>query len=86
MKTKKKNSRSELHDFFHAARKAAGGESLPLLVYSALGGAAFVTLCDLLARTVFAPYELPVGVVLSFLGGPFFLWLILRQKGGHRGA
>lgn len=70
----------------HAARKAAGGESLPLLVYSALGGAAFVTLCDLLARTVFAPYELPVGVVLSFLGGPFFLWLILWQKGGHRGA
>ncbi|MDD7288191.1 MAG: iron chelate uptake ABC transporter family permease subunit, partial [Clostridiales bacterium] len=45
-------------------------------------GAAFVTLCDLLARTLFAPYELPVGVVLSFLGGPFFLWLILRQRGG----
>lgn len=66
----------------HGARKAAGGESLPLVTLSALGGAAFVTLCDLLARTLFAPYELPVGVVLSFLGGPFFLWLILRQRGG----
>lgn len=70
----------------HAVRRFSGGESLPLVVYSALGGGAFVTLCDLLARTVFAPYELPVGVVLSFLGGPFFLWLILRQRGGHRDA
>ena len=70
----------------HAARKASKGEGLPLLIYSALGGAGFVTLCDLVARMAFAPYELPVGVVLSFLGGPFFLWLILRQKGGHRDA
>ncbi len=70
----------------HAARRVSNGDSLPLLVYSALGGAAFVTVCDLAARTVFSPYELPVGVVLSFLGGPFFLWLILRQKGGHRDA
>ena len=70
----------------HAARKLSNGEGLPLLLFSALGGAAFVTLCDLVSRTLFSPYELPVGVVLSFLGGPFFLWLILRQKGGHRDA
>lgn len=70
----------------HGARKAAGGGVLPLVGFSALGGGAFVTLCDLLARTLFAPYELPVGVVLSFLGGPFFLWLILRQRGGRRDA
>ena len=70
----------------HAARKFADGEGFRLLLFSALGGAAFVTICDLTARTAFSPFELPVGVVLSFLGGPFFLWLILRQKGGHRDA
>ena len=55
---------------------------LPLTVGSALGGACFATVCDLLARTLFAPYELPVGIVLSFTGGPFFLWLLLRSRGG----
>lgn len=43
-------------------------------------GAALCLLCDLAARTVFAPYELPVGVALSFLGAPFFLWLLIKRK------
>lgn len=47
---------------------------------SAVFGAALCLLCDLIARTAFAPYELPVGIVLSFLGAPFFLWLLIRQK------
>jgi iron complex transport system permease protein len=42
-----------------------------------------VALCDTLARIIFAPYELPVGIVLSFAGVPFFLWLLLRQRGGR---
>lgn len=67
----------------HAMRRVVGEDSLPLLLSSALGGAFFVTLCDLLARVLFAPYELPVGVVLAFAGAPFFLWLLFRQKGGH---
>lgn len=67
----------------HAMRRLVGEESLPLVVGSALGGACFVTVCDLLARTLFAPYELPVGIVLSFTGGPFFLWLLLRRRGGR---
>ena len=37
-------------------------------------------LCDLLSRLLFAPYELPVGILLNFLGGPFFLWLLLRER------
>ena len=48
---------------------------------SALAGAAFVvdvTLCWML----FAPYELPVGILLAFIGGPFFIYLILKNKGG----
>ena len=40
----------------------------------------FVLLCDVLARVLFAPFELPVGIVMSLLGGPFFLSLLLRHK------
>lgn len=47
---------------------------------SALFGASFVLLCDTLSRTLFSPYEIPVGIVLSLLGGPFFLFLIVRKK------
>ena len=67
----------------HAARKAIGTESRQLLPLCALGGAAFVTLCDLAARLLFQPYELPVGILMSLLGGPFFLLLLLKKKGGH---
>ena len=67
----------------HIMRRLIGEDSRPLLAGCALGGAALLTLCDLLARLLFAPYELPVGVVLSLAGGPFFLWLLLRQRGGR---
>lgn len=65
----------------HSMRRLVGEESFPLLTASILGGACFVTLCDLLARVLFAPFELPVGIVLAFAGVPFFLWLLFRQKG-----
>ena len=45
-----------------------------------VGGATLVLLCDLAARLLFAPYELPVGIILSLVGGPFFLILILVQR------
>ena len=61
----------------HGCRKAVGSEAGLLLPLSALAGAAFVTLADLLARLVFAPFELPVGILLSGMGGPFFLLLLL---------
>ena len=67
----------------HAMRRLAGEDSFPLLLSSALGGACFVTVCDLLARVLFAPFELPVGVVLAFTGAPFFLWLLFRRRGGR---
>jgi iron complex transport system permease protein len=35
--------------------------------------------CDLVARTVLAPVQLPVGIVTALVGGPFFLWLLVRQ-------
>ena len=70
----------------HAVRRLTGTESRLLLPLAALLGAAFVTGADLAARLVFAPYELPVGILMSILGGPFFLWLLLQKKGGHRDA
>lgn len=68
----------------HFVRRLTGERLIPLLLSSALGGGAFVTLCDTVARTAFAPYELPVGVVLSFLGVPAFLWQLMRSR-RHRG-
>ena len=67
----------------HGARFFVGSESRWLLPVSALSGAAFVCVCDVLARILFAPFELPVGIVMSFLGGPFFLYLLIRRKGGR---
>lgn len=69
----------------HMMRRLVGEESLPLILASAFGGAALVTLCDLVARMAFSPYDLPVGIVLSLLGGGFFLWLLTAGKGGKHG-
>ena len=69
----------------HMARRFVGGESRFLLPLSAVLGGGLVTACDLASRLVFAPYELPVGILLSVIGGPFFLWLLLRRKGGRHG-
>ena len=69
----------------HIARQMVGGGARGLIPVSALLGAVLVAGCDLLARLVFAPYEFPVGIVLSLLGGPFFLTLLLRQRGGRTG-
>lgn len=67
----------------HVVRMLVGGENRFVIPTSMLVGAILLTLCDLAGRTVFAPYELPVGILLAFLGGPFFLWLLLRRRGGH---
>ena len=67
----------------HAIRKFTGTENKYLLPLCAMGGACFVTFCDTAARVLFAPYELPVGILLSVLGGPFFLGLLLKRKGGR---
>ena len=67
----------------HIMRRLVGEESRLLLPGAALGGAVFLLLCDLAARLLFAPYELPVGIVLALVGGPFFLFLLLRQRRGR---
>lgn len=65
----------------HMARMWAGTESRWLLPLSALMGASLLTLCDLIARKAFAPYDISVGIVLSFLGAPYFIYLLIRKKG-----
>ncbi|RRF88858.1 MAG: iron ABC transporter permease [Coriobacteriaceae bacterium] len=56
------------------------------LAACAVWGAAFLALCDLVARTVLYPYELPVGLVLSLLGAPFFIMLLVRRHHGFGGG
>ena len=70
----------------HMVRRLATNESRHLLPLCALLGAGFVTLCDTLSRFLFAPYELPVGIIMAFLGAPFFLFVLLLGKGGYRRA
>ena len=70
----------------HAVRRIATSEAKHLVPLSALFGAGFVTFCDTLARVVFAPYELPVGIIMAFLGAPFFIFILIQGKGGHRNA
>jgi len=65
----------------HLVRLATGPDHRTLLPYSFLLGAIVLTLADLLARTVVAPAELPIGIITAFLGAPFFLYLIQRKKG-----
>jgi iron complex transport system permease protein len=64
----------------HGARMLAGADHRRLLPLAALGGAGFLMLADLLARTAIAPEELPLGVVTAFAGVPFFLYLLRRAK------
>ena len=64
----------------HMARRIIGNDSGRLIPFCALLGGGFVTVCDLTSRLIFAPYELPTGILMSFLGGPFFIWLLLRRK------
>ncbi len=68
----------------HIARRIFDSDNRLLLPASGLLGAVYVLFCDLLGRTLIAPYELPVGIIMSFIGGPFFLYLLLRKKGGRR--
>lgn len=64
----------------HILRRWIGSDHLYLVPACLLGGGAFLATCDLAARTVMAPAELPVGVLTALLGGPFFLWLLVVRR------
>jgi len=63
----------------HLVRLLVGADHRLVLPASALFGASFLIGCDLLARTLLAPVELPVGIITSIIGAPVFLWLLFRR-------
>lgn len=64
----------------HGLRLLLGNDQRLLLPACVLGGGAMLTLADLLARTVVAPVQLPVGVITALVGVPVFLWLLARSR------
>ncbi|WP_243259325.1 iron ABC transporter permease [Clostridium sp. 'deep sea'] len=67
----------------HIARILVGSEHRVLFAASAILGAGLVLICDTISRVIFAPLELPLGIVMSIIGVPFFLYLL---KGGMKNA
>jgi iron complex transport system permease protein len=63
------------------ARVLVGSSQRTLVVASALLGATVVVLADVVARSLFSPTEIPIGVITTLLGAPFFLWLLLHDRG-----
>ncbi|GAB5991530.1 iron ABC transporter permease [Aeromonas enteropelogenes] len=64
----------------HLVRLMAGPNHVRLLPLSALLGAALLLGADMLARTLLAPAELPVGIITALLGAPFFIWLLIKGR------
>ncbi|WP_281966482.1 FecCD family ABC transporter permease [Roseovarius nanhaiticus] len=65
----------------HLLRLASGPDHRTLLLNSALLGATLLILADVIARTVIAPAELPIGIVTAVLGAPVFLWILIKRRG-----
>jgi len=64
----------------HIARQFVGGEIRRALPVTALLGVILTLFCDILARLIFAPFEIPAGILLSLVGAPFFLYLVLTRR------
>jgi len=64
----------------HMVRLTLGPDHRVLLPASLLGGSIVLVLADLVARTILAPVEIPVGIVTALVGGPFFVWLLVRGE------
>ena len=67
----------------HLLRRVLGGDNRLLLPAAFFGGAAFLVICDALARWIVAPNELPVGAITAMAGGPFFVYLLRRGAGAR---
>ena len=64
----------------HLVRLAIGPNHRSLLPISAFAGATFLMLSDVIARTIVAPRQLPIGIITAFLGSPYFIYLIIGLK------
>lgn len=65
----------------HLLRLASGPDHVRLLPNAALLGASLLLVADMISRTIIAPAELPIGIVTAVIGGPFFMWILLRRRG-----
>jgi iron complex transport system permease protein len=63
----------------HLIRMATGSDNRSVIPFSALAGASFVVLADMIARTAIAPRELPVGAITALVGAPLFIYLLRRS-------
>ena len=63
----------------HMLRMIVGPNHRTLLPAAALGGAIFLILADILARTLVAPLEIPVGALTALIGSPYFVYLLRRR-------
>lgn len=68
----------------HTIRMITGPSNSKLIPSGALAGAIFLLACDTFGRTILSPVEIPIGVVTSFFGAPFFLYLALKSKRGGK--
>jgi iron complex transport system permease protein len=64
----------------HLVRLAVGASHRLVLPAATFFGATFLVCCDTIARTILAPIELPVGIITAVIGGPFFLWMLMRGR------
>jgi len=64
----------------HLIRMTTGADHRWLIPCSTLAGACLLLIADTLARTLVQPAEMPVGLLTSLIGGPYFLWFILRSR------
>ncbi len=64
----------------HIASAFVGKNYKHLLIASALTGASMLLICDLISKIILSPAELPVGIVTAIFGGPFFIWVIIREN------
>jgi iron complex transport system permease protein len=69
----------------HVTRMLTGPDHRRLMPFAMIAGALFLVITDLLSRVLLAPQELPVGIVTSLIGGPFFLWLLRQHLRGEKG-
>ncbi len=69
----------------HICRLLVGSDHRVLIPAAFLFGGTFLTVCDILARVLIAPAEIPVGIVTALLGGPFFVWLLVSDGPGRSG-
>jgi iron complex transport system permease protein len=64
----------------HFLRMFLGMDHRYIIPGSVIFGGAFLALCDTVARTILAPIDIPVGIITAILGGPFFLWLLVKSR------